>query len=149
MKQAWIASLVAAALAASASAGSMDIRYWPTTFTPQELVTIPVVMDVGLWMDLSVQNDRIKLNQVDVHRFEGCTQIRVRCNFNATLLYSITPTKVVQGSYAVVPEREDIAVPGGTTTVCAELVDPDFGSTAGARKNANVATITICVIPQP
>lgn len=149
MKQAWIATLVAAALAASASAGTMEIRYWPMTFTPQKLVEIPVVMDIGLWMDIAVQGNAIKLEQVDTHRWEGCTEINVRCNFNATLLYSIAPTGVFRGNFAVVPDREDIAVPGRTTTLCAQLVGPDFSSVAGARENVNVATITICVIPQP
>jgi len=149
MKQAWIAALVAAALTASASANTRGIRYWPTTFTPQKLIEIPVVMDVGLWMDIGIQGDRIKLVPVSARRFEGCTDVTVRCNFNATLLDSISPTGVLPGNFSVPPDRVDIAVPGYTTKVCARLVDPDFGSTAGAYKNANVATITVRVMPQP
>ncbi len=149
VKQAWIAALAAAALTTAASAGTLEVRYWPMTFTPQELVTVPVVMDVGLWMDIAVQGKTLKLHQVTARRFEGCVDVKVRCNFNARLLYSITATGAVKGLFSCFPEYADIDVPGGTTTVCARLGDADFSSAAGAATDLNVAHITINVMPRP
>ena len=148
MKRAWIAIMVAAALASGASAGTVRTRYWPMTLSPQELVKIPVVMDVGLWMDIALEGDAIKLEPAGSRRFEGSADIRVRCNFNATLMYSIAPTGVLNGRYSVFPERMDIDAPGKTTTVCARLMDPDFAM-ATAHEDVNVAVITVSVIPRP
>jgi hypothetical protein len=149
LKQAWIATLVAAALTTAASAGTLQVRYWPVTFTPQELVTIPVVMDVGLWMDIAVQGKALKLHQVDARRFEGCIDVRVRCNFNARLLYSIASTGFVGGQASCLPEYADVDVPGATTTVCARLSNVNLSNIPGGSRDINVANITIKVIPRP
>ncbi len=149
LRQAWKAMLVAAVLTTAASAGSLQVRYWPVTFTPQELVNIPVVMDVGLWMDIAVQGDVLKLHQVDTRRFEGCIDVRVRCNFNARLLYSIASTGVIKGQYSVYPEHTDIDVPGGTATPCARLDGADLSNVPGGSRDVSVANITVKVMPRP
>jgi hypothetical protein len=149
MKQAWIATLAAAVFATAASARPLQVRYWPVTFVPQELVTIPVVMDIGLWMDIAVQEDTLKLHQVDARRFTGCVDVNVRCNFNARLLYSITSTGVIGGQYSVFPEYADINVPGGMTTVCAQLDNADLSNVPGGSRDLSVANIKVSVIPRP
>lgn len=148
-RQAWIAALVAALLTTTASAGLYETRYWPTTFVPQELVTIPVVMDVGLWIDVAVQDKTLKLEQVAARRFEGSVDVEVRSNFHARLLYSIAPTGVVNGQYSVSPAHVDVDVPGGTTTVRAQLANPDLTTVLGGRQNVSVAYITVMVMPKP
>lgn len=149
LRQAWMAVLVAAALTSVTSARLLEVRYWPLTFTPQKLVTIPVVMDVGLWMDIRVQGDAIKLHQVDARRFEGCIDIRVRSNFNARLLYSIASTGAVGGRFTTLPEYADIKVPGSTAVVCARLAEADFANVPGGSRDLHVANITVKVIPYP
>lgn len=149
LRKAWIATLAAAAFTTAVSAGSLQVRYWPVTFVPQELVTIPVVMDVGLWMDIAVQGNTLKLHQVDARNFEGCIDVRVRCNFNARLLYSIASTGAVGGQFSVSPEYADIDVPGGITTVCAQLSNADLANVPGGSRNLSVATITVSVTPRP
>lgn len=149
LKQAWMATLVAAALTTAASARSLEVRYWPVTFTPEKLLTIPVVMDVGLWMDIRIQGDAIKLHQVDARRFEGCIDVRVRSNFNARLLYSIASTGAVGGWFTTLPEYADVKVPGGMVTVCARLTEADFSNVPGGSRDLQVANITVEVIPRP
>ena len=149
VKQAWIAAWIATALTTAASAGSLQVRYWPVTFAPQKLVNIPVVMDVGLWMDIAVQGKTLRLHQVDARRFEGCLDVRVRCNFNARLLYSIVSTGAIKGQYVCVPEYADVDVPGGTTTVCARLYDADLSNVPGGSRDVNVANVTVKVMPRP
>ena len=149
MRQAGIAALLAAALATVASARPIEMRYWPPTFVPQELVTIPVVMDVGFWIDLRLEGDAIKLQPTGPRRFEGCIDVRVRSNFNARLLYSIATTGAVGGQFTVFPTYVDIDVPGGDTTLCARLDNADLGDVLGGRTNVNVANVTVEVIPQP
>jgi hypothetical protein len=149
LRQAWIATLAAALLATAAPAGSLEIRYWPPTFVPQELVDIPVVMDVDLWMDVAVQGETLKLKPVGAHRFEGYLDVRVRCNFNARLLYSIVATGVISGHYSCFPEYADIDVPGGTATIGARLDNADLSNVPGGSRNVHVATIMVKVIPRP
>lgn len=148
-KQAWIAAGMAVALTTAASAARLQVRYWPVTFVPQELVTIPVVMDVGLWMDIAVQGETLRLQQVDVVTFQGCVDVRVRSNFDSRLLYSIAPTGVIGGQYSTLPEHADVDAPGGMTTVCGRLAGADLSDVPGGRRDVNVATLTISVIPRP
>ncbi|MBN1361269.1 MAG: hypothetical protein JW993_11785 [Sedimentisphaerales bacterium] len=149
MRKAWLAALMAAALTTAASARPIQVRYWPATFVPQELVTIPVVMDVGFWIDIAVQGDAIKLQQVGARRFEGCVDVRVRCNFDIRLLYSIVPTGAVGGQFTCFPQYADIDLPGGDTTLCVRLDNADPSNVLGGRTNVNVANVTVEVIPRP
>jgi hypothetical protein len=149
LRQAWIAALTTALLTTAVSARSLEIRYWPPTFVPQELVDIPVVMDVHFWMDIAVQGEALKLEPVSAHRFEGCLDVHVRCNFNARLLYSIVATGVIGGQYSCFPEYTDIDVPGGTATVRARLDNADLSKVPGGSRNVHVATIVVKVIPRP
>jgi hypothetical protein len=140
--------LAVALLAATAPAGEIKLHTWPTQFIPQEVTTIPVVMDVGFWMQIVNQNTKIKLVQIDIHTYEGCTDLQVVTNFNLTLSCSITPTGAISGQYSATIDGADIDVPGGTATVCAKLKNADLSGKPGGTKNVQVATVTIKVVPR-
>jgi hypothetical protein len=135
-------------LTGPAPAGEIKLHVWPTGFIPQEVTTIPVVMDVGFWMEIVNQNTKIKLQQINIHTYEGCADIQVRTNFNLTLSCSITPTGAIQGQYSASIDGADIDAPGGTATVCARLTNANLAGKPGGTKNVQVATVTIKVVPR-
>ncbi len=140
--------LAIALLAATAPAGEIKLHVWPVGFIPQEVTTIPVVMDVGFWMEIVNQNTKIKLQQINIHTYEGCTDLQVRTNFNLTLSASIAPTGAIPGQYSVSIDNPDIDVPGGIATVCARLTNANLAGKPGGSKNVQVATVTIKVVPR-
>ena len=149
LKKSLFAVAAVALLAVAAQAGEIKIHNWPTTFVPQELTDIPVVMDVGYWVSIKDQDKlQIKLTQKSIHTYEGCTDMTVQCNFNISLSCSISKTGAVPGDYGC--SVSPTAIDAGTTTatVCASLNKADLGSTAGGTKNVHVATVTIKVVPR-
>jgi hypothetical protein len=135
-------------LASAAQAGEFKIHHWPTAFIPQEVCEIPVEMDVGGLRICRVLATRIKLQPVGgVGNFEGCGNVLVQCNFNVTLMCSIVPTGVIQGTYSASLSESDIDAPGAVTELCVSLSDAAPGGQAG-RTNVKVAVVKITVAPR-
>lgn len=148
LRQGLITVCAVALLTTAASAGEVNGRYWPAVYVPLEIVDIPVVMDVGFWVDIVNQDDVIKLHQVSIHKYQGCLDLEVRCNFNLTLSCSIVATGTIEGQYSCLMQDPDVDLPGGIATVCAQLEDAQLGGQPGGSKNVHVATITIRVVPR-
>lgn len=149
VKKSLFAVAAVALLAVAAQAGEIKIHDWPCEFISQELTTIPVVMDVGYWIRVKDQDKlKIKLQQKDIHTYEGCTDMKVECNLNITLSCSISATGAVPGKYSASLSPADVDSPGGTVSVCAKLTDADLGKTPGGSKNVHVATVKIKVLPR-
>jgi len=140
--------LLIALLAAATPAGEIKIHEWPCRFIEQEVSAIPVVMDVGFWMEIVNQNVKIKLQQTSIHTYEGCVDLKVRTNFNLTLSASISATGAISGSYSCSIQQPDVDVPGGDRTVCAKLTNANLGGQPGGTRNVHVATVTIKVVPR-
>ena len=140
--------VLAALLAATAPAGEIKIHEWPTKFIAQEVTSIPVVMDVGYWMEIVNQNVKIKLQQINIHTYEGCVDLKVRTNFNLTMSASISATGAISGSYSCSIQEPDVDVPGGDRTVCAKLTNANLSGQPGGSRNVHVATVTVRVVPR-
>ncbi len=96
-----LSAAISLLLAVSGQAGEIKIHDWPTEYIPQEVATIPVVMDVGYYVQVMDQDKlRIKLRQKSIREYEGCTDMVVRCNFDLTLSCTIVPTGAVSGDYS-------------------------------------------------
>ncbi len=141
---AWMIAL----LAVAAPAGELKIYTWPTQFVPQEVAAVPVVMDVGYWMQIVNQDTRIKLIQTGIRTYEGCVDLVIRTNFNLSLSASILATGTVPGLYSCSIVGADIDVPGGIATLCAKLRDPNLNGQPGGSKNVTVAIVTVKVAPR-
>jgi hypothetical protein len=141
-----------AMLAATASAGEFKTHSWPTTYVPQEVTDIPVVMDVGYWVAIKDQDElKIKLEQESVHKYSGCATMNIECNFNLTLSCSISaaPNAPVTGDLGCsITSNPDIDAPGGSATVCASLSDAALTSSTGGMSDVHVANVTIKVVPR-
>ena len=148
LRQAWIAPLVAALLATAASAGPGRIRSWPIVYFPQEIANIPVVMDVGFWMDVVTEPETLKLLPIGPRTYKGCVDLQIRSNFNMIVSCSIVSTGAVPGQYSCSPEQAYVEMPSSVVTVCAQLDDPDLGNRPGGETDVHVATIVIEVMPR-
>ncbi len=144
-----IVGLLAVLWAAAAPAGEIRIHYWPCSFVPQAVTTIPVIMDVGYWIQIENQDAFIKLQQTAINTYEGCTNLRVRCNARLAMGCSIEPTGAVPGTYSSwISDSAGVDPPGGTVKVCAKLKNPDLSGQPGGSVNVKVASVTITVVPR-
>jgi len=137
-----------ALLTGAASGGELRYRFWPANYVPQELVEIPVVMDVGYWVHIVNQDDIIKLQQMSIRRYEGCLNLDVRCNFSLRLSCSVAPTGAIGGQYSCSLQGADIDPPRGIATVCAQLDNPELDGQPGGSMDVHVATVTLRVVPR-
>jgi len=143
-------------LAVAAQAGEIKIHNWPTSYIPQEVTEIPVLMDVGYWVSIKDQDKlKIKLQQKDIHTYEGCTDIKVSCNFDLTLSTSISqyvdPVSgaKIDGKYSSSVNPADInAGVDQTATVCATLKEANLSTVTGGTKDVRVATVKVKVVPR-
>ena len=87
-----VVGLLAVLCASAAPAGEIKFQVWPCGLIPQEITTIPVVMDVGYWIQIVNQDAFIKLKQIAIHTYEGCTDLRVLSNTDLRMSCSITST---------------------------------------------------------
>jgi hypothetical protein len=147
-KSLFVVALVAM-LAVMAQAGEIKTHQWPTGgYVPMKITEIPVTMDVGYWVKIVDQDKlKIKLNQDSIHEYQGCTAMKVQCNFNVILSCSITKNGSVPGDYACSISAPAVNSPGATVDVCATLKKADLSATPGGTNNIQVATVIINVVP--
>jgi hypothetical protein len=141
---------VAALLATGVQAGEIKTHTWPSEFVPLELTSIPVVMDIGYYIQIKDQDKlRIKLVQdtTDIHKFVGCTDMVVLSNFNMVLSASITKSGAIAGDFSVTLDPY-IADAGSTTVkVCATLMNAVLTGQLAGTTDVQVATVKISVKP--
>lgn len=143
------AAVMTATLIASAQAGEIKIHQWPAQFVPQEVATVPVRMDIGYYVVIPNQDQlRIKLQQVSIREYEGCTDMVIIANFSLALSCQITPTGKVPGDYTCSISPGNLDSPGGTARVCAKLANADLTKVPGGTTDVHVANVTIKVVPR-
>jgi hypothetical protein len=149
LKRSLFAVAAVALLAMVAQAGEIKMHEWPTSFVPQVLTTIPVVMDVGFWAQIKDQDKlKITLNQTGIHDYSGCTDVTILCNFNLTVSCSIAANGAVPGTYGCSVAPNTVDNPGAPVSVCATLSKADLTKTAGGTKGIQVATVTLKIVPR-
>jgi len=141
-----IASVVL--FATSLQAGEIKIHDWPAQFIPLEVTSFPVVMDIGFWMEVVNQFDVIKLQQITIHKYEGCIDVKVKTNFALLLSATIHPTGAVGGTYTAILTDAAINPPYGVAKLCVTLNNADLTGQPGGSKNVHVASVTIRVVPR-
>ena len=154
MKKALFAVAAVALLAVAVQAGEIKYHEWPCTPTPQEITTIPVVMDVGYWVKIPDQDKlKIELKQDAIHDYSGCTNATVETNSCLTFSCSISKISqdgnvVVPGDYSCSVSPANLDAPGGTLTVCAKIAKADLSKVPGGTKGVHVANVTVKVVPR-
>lgn len=132
----------------TARAGEIKGYMWPCAPIPQEIATIPVLMDIGYWIEILNQDAVIKLRQITIQTYEGCTDLRVRTNSQIRLSCTISPTGAVPGTYSCYITGADINPPGGNANVCAKLSNANLTGRPGGTKDLKVAVVTVRVVPR-
>jgi hypothetical protein len=133
---------------------------WPTEYIALDLCTMPVLMDVGMYVQVKDCHKReIKLVQVDCADigqskfpcYKDCEEIEVRANFAAVL-----GTKLAKADPSPIKSWKayfdgDNTVPGDGVykklTVCVDAWESQIW-TAALGDKVNVGTLTITVKPQ-
>jgi len=151
LKRSLIAVVAVAVLATVAQAGYIKTHDWPTTYVPQELTSIPVLVDVGYYVKVLDQTKKIKMHQKTgaPTDFEGSVTIKVRTNFDLTLIAAISPKGTISASSwgcSLAPEN----VNAGTTTdvVVTATANGLAVENVPANTEAEVATVKISVVPR-
>jgi hypothetical protein len=163
VKRMLIAIAVVAVVATSVQADSPYIKQddsWPTEYIALDLCTMPVLMDVGMYVQLKDCHKReIKLVQVDCASigqekfpcYKDCDDIEVRANFAAVL-----GTKLAKAEGSPIKDWKayfdgDNTVPGDGVykklTVCVDAWESQIWTAAPGDK-VNVGTLTVTVKPQ-
>ncbi len=149
MKKALFAVAAVALLAVSVQAGEIKTHSWPCTFTPLDITTIPVVMDVGYWVSITNQSGlKITLSQMDLHWYQGCATMKMKTNTNLTVSATIEKSGAIPGNYSTWIEGTNTISMGSTdVVVCAKVENADLSAQPGGTTGVNVATVTIWVVP--
>jgi hypothetical protein len=150
LKRSVVAVAVAALLATGVRAGEIKTHDWPTEFIPLEVTSIPVVMDIGYYIQIKDQDKlRIKLVQdtTDIHKFTGCTDMVVESNFNMDLSATITKTGAIAGDYSVTVDPSAVSAGSATVQVCATLMNAVLTGQLAGTTDVQVATVKIKVKP--
>ncbi len=152
LKKSLFVAVAVAMLAVSAQAGEIKTHTWPTTFVAQEIATIPVVMDVGYWIQVKNQSgNKITLSQIDTKNFSGCTNITVENNFALTLTCNIARDGDVGGSYSCDfgpgVSAVDLDPGSNSVQVCAYLSGADLKN-SNPQSNVKVANVKLWVVPR-
>jgi hypothetical protein len=150
LKRSLIAIVAVAVLATVAQAGYIKTHDWPTTYVPQELTTIPVLVDVGYFVKVLDQSKKIKMYQQTSAptNFSGSVVIQVRTNFDLTLIAAITPKSLHADGWGVTLNPENVNA-GTTTDVTVTATATNLSiETIPANTEAEVATVKISVVPR-
>lgn len=142
------ALLLAFWLVSVAAGGEIKLHSWPQFYESQPFCDVPVLIDIEVVPSCTVTTRSVTLEPVGVGTYEGCSNLRVQCNYTLTLSCSIVPTGVVPGRYSVSLGEHDIDAPGGTTQLCVRAEDVVPGGPAG-RTSMMVARVKITIAQRP
>jgi hypothetical protein len=150
LKRSLVAVAVVALLAMSVQAGTIKSHTWPCDFKALEITSIPVVMDIGYYINIKDQ-DKLKIELVqdttDLTKFTGCTDMVVETNFAAALSCSVTKTGAVGGDYACSLTPATAPVGSSTVQVCVTLTKANLYTAPANTQDVAVATVKIKVKP--
>ena len=151
LKKSLLVIAAVAMIASTVQAGEIKIHDWPKevviTYEKQEICQITVTMDIGYWIHVKNQNDKLKLEQVDIHTYENCMDLKIESNFNADLFCKVN--KIMDGTWSCTLSPDQVLAGDSTVALCVKVKNADLGAYPGGAKNVQVATVSILVIPTP
>jgi hypothetical protein len=153
-KKSLIAITLVALLSVSLSAGEIKFHEWPGhqpeyVFDPVGFgPDIPVTMDIGYWAEIMDQEDlAIKLEQIEIHSYEGCTEVTIETNFEAELDCVVTPNGLILGDYTSTVDPSIIYPGTSVVNLCVQLENAQLGGLPGGTEDQLVATAQMTIIP--
>jgi hypothetical protein len=155
------------AIALPAVAGDLKVHDpWPTTYVPQKITTIDVILDVGYYIHVKDQKP-IEIYQdtsaSDPYKtYSGCKKTDIVSNFEAKLSGKVTAKSQAGGTWWSKFAIQDgdptssLVIPAGKTNVniCVgatkfniENMVGDSAAGLAGSKNLKVAELAIMVVP--
>jgi len=169
MKKALFAVAAVALLAVVAQAGEIKLHEWPCEPVPQELMTIPVYMDIGYWIRIKDQGKKlIYMHQDSVHVYSGCTgdaksggDSKITVETNTAMRFSCDIIPVQKDGVNVVPldtsigdrgydcwvDPTEVGIGNTVVAVCARIRGADLSKVPGGNKKVHVADVKLKVRP--
>jgi len=165
MKKALFAVAAVALLAVVAQAGEIKLHEWPCEPVPQELMTIPVYMDIGYWIRIKDQTKKfIYLHQEDIHTYSGCTgdsksggDSKITVETNTAMRFSCDIIRVQKDGQDVVPtvdggydcwvDPAEVGIGNTVVAVCARIRGADLSKVPGGNKKVHVSNVKLKVRP--
>jgi hypothetical protein len=147
MKRGLLIAAAVLTLAGAARAGEINSHAWPCAFAPQELLTIPVTIDLGYWIRVKSQTRYvIKMSQIDIHTYQGCITIPVECNGNTTVscwINKLATSGDMSGVFSCSVDPTSIGPGRAEISVCAKATDVNLGAMVGGAMDVPVAVVTL------
>jgi hypothetical protein len=150
-------ALAVLAITIPAVAGDVKVHSpWPTTYVPQEVTTIDVVLDVGYYIHVKDQK-AIKVSQdtsssSPYTTYTGCKTTAIISNFDASVSGKMKSTSTAGGSWSAKFDGGNtlniMADPmGQDVEICVTGTKVALEKLVGGAKNVKVAELTIWVLP--
>jgi hypothetical protein len=149
-------ALAVLAITLPAVAGDIKVHTpWPTTYVPQAITTIDVIMDVGFFIHIKDQKP-IKVHQDTSAKnpyetYVGCKTTKIISNFDAAVSGKVVGTTDAKGSWKAKFDGEStVNVGAGSQDVeiCVTGTKLKIEKLAGGAKKLKVAELTVMVVPQ-
>ncbi|MGD8499220.1 MAG: hypothetical protein PVJ86_01150 [Phycisphaerales bacterium] len=151
LKKSLIGVTLTSLLAVSVQAVNPGTSPYLPMYKPPEACVIPVTIDVGMYVEiLDCEKLSIKLEPVTSETYQGCTDIRIRSNFNLELGCDVEPTGNVPGDYScsIDEPKVPLTLYGmlAVRKICVSADNVKFGYVAPGF-DVHVADVTITVKP--
>lgn len=152
LKKSLIGVTLLLVLSVSMQATSKARVFGSLLYLPEKKCVIPVTMDIGMYVEiLDVQNLSIKLQQVEFDTYEGCTDIRIKSNFDLELGCKVKPTGMVPGEYSCWIDNPkvflDLSENVTVRKLCVKAENVKILYTAPGL-DVHVADVTVTVVPE-
>ena len=142
-----------AMLAMTAQAGEIKLHQWPCALVPQEITTIPVLIDAGYYIYIKDQS-KLKIDLVQtstsIYNYEGSCTMQVKTNFNVAFATSVIPNGVVGADAWNSWTTPATLAPSSSyqnVVVTVQVINIHLAELPGGQNDIQVATVKVTVIP--
>jgi len=126
---------------------------WPAQYIAQNIMEIPVKMDVGFWIRVNGSSDLVmKLKQIEIHKYSGSLDVTVVTNYSMIMTVSMTITASLSSSVSStckINGADSLVISSGTTTftITEVLTSVDISNLPGGNTCYQVGYITLKAVP--
>jgi hypothetical protein len=152
LRKSVIGILLLLLLSPSLQATSRKRIFGRLPYAPERICNIPVIMDVGMYVELlNIEDLSIKLQQVEFETYQGCAEIKIKTNIDLEILCDIKPTGVVPGNYSCWIDNPkvpfDFSDRPAVRNVCVKAEKVQILHVAPGL-DVHVADVTLTVMPE-
>ncbi len=141
----WVVVTVAV-LAVSTQAGEIAVSPWPGGCVPQEVTTIPVLMDIPWWVRIENLDELvIHLVAQSAYEYEGCLDVVFEASGNLDISARFIPNGAVAGRYSCWLSSSVLRTGENVLNVCVNLEVPKLPT---PMTNVQVGVVVFRIAPR-